>query len=256
MSIAFCNVPPSQYSPELREIAGHLQAEKTGIAARGIGENPDRAATAPIAAHSRSPLGHASWLPRRWVRCNERGVRISSPFARCTIADAAASFTRFRLLQIALEDAYVIESIVAAISPQVARSEANIIGRLHGGLHAVPGSIWERIWGRNANNDPNLAAYVRWHPHMTRSKVALYAYFFADCEGLRRRWEASRSNGSSKWERASDERLKSLTCHEVLLYEEARDRRQMALVVRCPNVSAAPCALWRGGTRPCCRCAS
>src|SRR5215510_14999518 len=97
MSIAFCNVPPSQYSPELQEIAGHLQAEKTGIAARGIGENPDRAATAPIAAHSRSPLGHASWLPRRWVRGNEREVSVTDFMLSASLLNAGLSGMRYTI---------------------------------------------------------------------------------------------------------------------------------------------------------------
>ena len=86
--------------------------------------------------------------------------RLSRP--RCALGGAPSSHTMARLcgsstrplcsllaalclFQIALEDAHMVQGVIAAIRPKVARSKANVIGRLHWGLHAVPGRIREGV---------------------------------------------------------------------------------------------------------------
>ena len=60
----------------------------------------------------------------------------------------------------------MIQSLVAAIWPKVARAEAHITCWLHRSLHTVPGGIRKRVRRRNANDDADLAANIPWHSVM------------------------------------------------------------------------------------------
>ena len=88
--------------------------------------------------------------------------------------------SRFQFLKTALNDADVVQGVVRAVWPKVARAEADFECWLHRGLHAVSGGVQKWIWRLGTNNHAFLSPNIGLHPNMAGHVFVLHSHSVAD----------------------------------------------------------------------------
>src|SRR5215813_4135306 len=89
------------------------------------------------------------------IYVTDRGETMFAGRKRAEAKSRTVAATRsggFQFFEIALEHTDMVQCIVAAVRPQIARAKADVAGRLHRRLHAVRGRIRKRIGRRNMND--------------------------------------------------------------------------------------------------------
>jgi ATP-dependent DNA ligase len=155
-------------------------------------------------------------------------------------------------LQVALEDADVDQRRVGAVGPELLAAEAHVVGRLVGGRDRVRMRVGERIGRRFADHDAGPAADVTRHPHVARHEVAANADAVAGPEALAP-VDVRAAGGARAGERegAAGATLELVALTSPFSTSSVAGSSASARSSWPTGSDAAPCARWRGGTRPC-----